>query len=167
MINVITNFWLGKLAFGLDTRKLSYTASDYLHTIFYKRSIRTSYIKSLHNNHIGKCQVDLGRLEGRLEVPSWGRFSAPVSTHISNPSWIQIHSTSNKTIDGMYIHPNPHHSKNRFYLYRVKILAVHVSNILNLEHISQSLLYPWDLALLLCSIYHVLCRFGLYRIVLS
>ena len=53
------------------------------------------------------------------------------------------------------IHPNPYQSKNFFYLYCVKILAVLVSNTSNLTHISLPLLFSWNITLLLCCFYYV------------
>ena len=40
-------------------------------------------------------------------------------------------------------------------------------NVSNLAHISQSLLYYWDMTMLLCCLCHVLWRFRIYCIVLS
>ena len=99
-----------------------------------------------------ECLNDLGtRLRVEREVFAgqiFGPYSNPPHKVVSKPIPPQI----KKMMD---IHPNPYRTKHYFYLYRVKILAVFVANYSNLAHISQTMLCFWDIALLLCCLYHV------------
>ena len=85
----------------------------------------------------------------------WGRFSAPIPTHPKKLNPNPFHTKFKTYWD---IHPNPFQSWKCFYLYRVKTLAGLLSNASKFSHISHSLLYSWDIALLLCCLYNVFMK---------
>ena len=98
----------------------------------------------------------------KARAPSTKRCGVEVFTgHIFSPNSNQPRKVGSKSIPlqikkkSWNIQPIPCQSKNCCYLHIVEILSVLASNTSNLAHISQSLLYSWDIALILYCLCHV------------